>query len=113
MIRLARDSASLMKALGGHQGVPQVALVLAMLVHEPLEAHHVLPQAIGLPHGFRVVVRRLGEEGRDLVLVEAAHGGAELLLTEVKRRDVHRRLLESALGGRPSNPETASSPGTH
>jgi len=42
LVRVVADLVG--QALGGHQRVPEVALVLAVLVHEALEPRHVLAQ---------------------------------------------------------------------
>ena len=102
--RVARASASLMisggvslgvvrdfvgQPLGSEQRVAQVPLVLPMLGDLALEPRDVLALPIGLLHGGFVVIGGFDQEREHLGLVETAHHGPEVLLTQVERRDVH------------------------
>src|SRR5262245_24188882 len=74
------------------QGVAKRHLALAVLREQRLQAHHVAPEAIDLPHGVLVVVGRFGQERHHLGAVVAAHRGLEPLLAHVHRGDAHDAL---------------------
>src|SRR5262245_26467151 len=86
-------------------------LVLAVLVDDRFHAHHVLADAVGVAQRLLVVLGHGGEERRDFDAVEAAERGAEALLAEVERADIHARffsrwLLSAHPGSDPSPPDS-------
>jgi hypothetical protein len=84
---VARDFVG--QALGGQQRVAQTSLLLAVLGDLAFKPRDILAVPISLLQGGLVVIGGLDQERHHLGLVETAHHGTEVLLTQVERCDVH------------------------
>src|SRR5262245_32225110 len=89
--------------LGRQQRIAQVALVLPVLAERGLHSREILPEPVGLAQCLLVVVGHGCQEGCNFNCVETAQRGAEALLPQIDRTDIHvfaSKFLKTTPGGR-------------
>src|SRR4029453_7988566 len=89
--------------LGRQQRIAQVALVLPVLAERSLHPREILTEPVGLAQCLLVVVGHGCQERCHFNLVETAQRGAEALLPQIDRTDIHffaSKFLKTTPGGR-------------
>src|SRR5262245_42645290 len=89
--------------LGRQQRIAQVALMLPVLAERGLHPREILPEPVGLAQCLLVVVGHGCQERCNFNLVETAQRGAEALLAQINRADIHvfaSKFLKTTPGGR-------------
>src|SRR4029453_12563030 len=89
--------------LGRQQRIAQVALVLPVLAERSLHPREILTEPVGLAQCLLVVVGHGCQERCNFNLVETAQRGAEALLPQIDRTDIHvfaSKFLKTTPGGR-------------